>query len=810
MFRIWQEKEESVVRVEDITDLEENVSRMGIGENEKDVSLVEAEEEDVRVNIRDTFDRMEDLVDKMQRLHLRLQGICEEAGKKGVGCPKVFTMGRGGTGEGPNEPNPRMLRANMASRNNGGQRSVRGTIPFATRKPARGNPPKEQAQASQPAEEEPPIMVEGDEDGDDKIREEEERQVEIRAKRRKALAENYRMLDEPRTIEAGIQQADEQVAMMGRMYYLTNSLLQVQMNDERGMVKADEIVIGNDYEFDEGKEGEFEQEEISEELRKEERDPWGEEAMAQRGGRAGPSGPTLRRSGHRRDQTVSRNLEELPIYRVGDNLRIFLRDLGEYAFRREWGDKEKLANVTGAGMYKKRIEGVVAGCTRWRACKVRLWKDMGAYPRDDVEDDLRFDGTNLEDFIDILQLAAERGEWSEEEKKKQLIARTEKSEKEEVKGIVEGSRTWQRITTELGISYTEVRQDQTRKEGLQEKGLWIGREMDDPQGKETEGEEEDDVPLKSLRNKARVAPKSSNKGSDRAGGDEQKEGKAAEMRGRSMKASVAPRERRTEEKKPIEIGKKGVQERRSEKEGGAKETGEGNELQKGSQTPRDERTEGKGPIGDEEGKEEEKGEKEGRITEDKEEEVGAGERGVECGEPSQLREEQVSKVEKAQKDRKRKGWRNYMIRMLPDDDLPVNSIWDVRFERMLFSELVISSKHSTNLQKMMELHEMLDEKCTRLFEDYAEVVRKMGKMEREGGMKEVGEDLDTVGKGLLADLRGSTELFTQGFLDYIPELLKEMSRLRKKEGERDTQVAKLIGDMEGMRKEVEELKKGKE
>ncbi|GBG71199.1 hypothetical protein CBR_g8502 [Chara braunii] len=179
------------------------------------------------------------------------------------------------------------------------------------------------------------------------------------------------------------------------------------------------------------------------------RDPWKEEAMAQRGAVAGPSGPALRKGGQRREQRISRNLEELPIYRAGDSLRVFLRDLEEYTFRREWGDRERIANVRGAGMYKRRIEGVVAGCTRWRVCKVRLWRDIGEFPRDDVEDDLRFDGTNLEDFVESLQLAAERGEWNEEEKRKQLIARSDKGEKEEVRGIVEGSQTWKRITTEL-------------------------------------------------------------------------------------------------------------------------------------------------------------------------------------------------------------------------------------------------------------------------------------------------------------------------------------------------------------------------
>ncbi|GBG65921.1 hypothetical protein CBR_g54214 [Chara braunii] len=148
--------------------------------------------------------------------------------------------------------------------------------------------------------------------------------------------------------------------------------------------------------------------------------------------------------------------------------------------------------------------------------------------------------------------------------------------------------------------------------------------------------------------------------------------------------------------------------------------------------------------------------------------------------------------------------------MLQDDDLPVNSTWEVRFEIMFLSELVVSTKHPSNFQKMMGFHEMLDEKCTRLFEEYAEVARKLGKMEGGDGMREIGEDLDTVGKGLQSELKENTELFTQRFLDYIPGLLKEMSRLRKNEEERNAQVTKLTEDLEGMRKEVEELKKGKE
>ncbi|GBG72932.1 hypothetical protein CBR_g12654 [Chara braunii] len=170
----------------------------------------------------------------------------------------------------------------------------------------------------------------------------------------------------------------------------------------------------------------------------------------------------------------------------------------------------------------------------------------------------------------------------------------------------------------------------------------------------------------------------------------------------------------------------------------------------------------------------------------------------------------MGKEEIAQIEKKKKGWRDYMIRMLQDDDLPVNSSWDVRFERVFLSELVVSTKHSSNLQKMMGLHEMLDEKCTRLFEEYAEVARKLRKMEGGDEMREIEEDLDVVGRGFQAELKGSTELFPQGFLNYIPGFLKEISRLRKKEEDRDVQVTKLTESLEGMRKEVEELKRGKE
>ncbi|GBG85119.1 hypothetical protein CBR_g39685 [Chara braunii] len=88
-----------------------------------------------------------------------------------------------------------------------------------------------------------------------------------------ALAESYRMTEEPVTIEAGIGQVNRHLLTVGRVHYLVNSLLQVRTEGEREAVKADEIILGDDYEFDEEKEGEeFEQDEISEDFREEEYD----------------------------------------------------------------------------------------------------------------------------------------------------------------------------------------------------------------------------------------------------------------------------------------------------------------------------------------------------------------------------------------------------------------------------------------------------------------------------------------------------------------------------------------------------------
>ncbi|GBG65066.1 hypothetical protein CBR_g49138 [Chara braunii] len=235
MFRIWQEKENPVVHVENITELEEKMSTMEVRENKENIPLVEeeAEEEDVSINVREMFDRMEDSVDKMQRLHLRLRGICEKVGREGIGYPKVFTMGHEGPGEGPKEPNPRMLKANMAAKTSMGQRNVRGSIPYATRRPGGGNPPKEQAQTSQPTEEEPPITVEGDEEEDDKIREEEDKHAEVMTKPRKEgvkerKSKKEETMTKKRKYKTSIEEGVDLEGLVNKLFEGHNELLNLR------------------------------------------------------------------------------------------------------------------------------------------------------------------------------------------------------------------------------------------------------------------------------------------------------------------------------------------------------------------------------------------------------------------------------------------------------------------------------------------------------------------------------------------------------------------------------------------------------
>ncbi|GBG78019.1 hypothetical protein CBR_g25953 [Chara braunii] len=647
VFRMWQEKGGP----------EEKMNRMGIEGSKEDVPLVEeeAEEDDVRITVRDTFDRMEDLVNKMQRLQLRLQGICEEAGKEGVGCPKVFTMGRGGSGDGPNEPNPRMLRANMAAKISGGQRSVRGTIPFATRRPAGGNPQKEQAQASQPAEEEPPITVKGDEDEDEKIREEEERQAKIRAKRRKGEAKEGRSKrdmapSKKRKYQTSIEEGVDLEGLVNKLLEGHNELLNLKeilasAPKFREMVKArlsrrrvasvrmgDLIpkeanwsVAGSkmDWKFvgtgsidvmikgkmcpgmvDTGAEMNIVNGETTVKLGLEvnENDCGFLNEASGKTGYTGVASNVVIEIG--RVKRMREGIQNGPC-RINDETekKLIIGEPGFLTRQEEDLVKELIREKHGAYAFnddqRGRLDVDKIEMIRIHTAPHEPWNARGAkYPNpEDRRRVVEYQNGKIRTDVAGYSSGPYASPWF-------CFVKPN--------GVLRWVKDLQRLNAVTvrdagGLPDADqlseacaARQDQRKKERLQKKGLWIGREVTEPQGNEEENEEEDNVPLKKLKNKARVSPKSSSKESERAEGDEQEEEEAAEDRRRSMGTSMVPRKKKLGKKRAIESGRKEVQERVSEEGEGVEEVEEGKKVQGGGKAPKFKRTKEKRPIGDKE------------------------------------------------------------------------------------------------------------------------------------------------------------------------------------------------------------------
>ncbi|GBG62275.1 hypothetical protein CBR_g29883 [Chara braunii] len=184
MFRLWQEENvRSTIKVEELAnnESEEDIRR------EESVVIEEEEEEESYCQGRtiDTMERMEDLVEKMQRLNLKMRSICDEVAK-----PMVYLLG---SEIGPSSV--KLARQTLGSTPGSGItfRPPRGqpTFPQAVcTRSKKGNPSSSQEppSESQPREKESVINVgdKGKEDEEDeRLRKEEEEQAAQRAKKRK-------------------------------------------------------------------------------------------------------------------------------------------------------------------------------------------------------------------------------------------------------------------------------------------------------------------------------------------------------------------------------------------------------------------------------------------------------------------------------------------------------------------------------------------------------------------------------------------------------------------------------------------------
>ncbi|GBG78828.1 hypothetical protein CBR_g28051 [Chara braunii] len=208
MFRMWQEREDPSIRIEEITgDSEEVTQRLKAGAIKEEPIIVESDDEgreDEGEPVVTTLGKMEDLVEKMRRYPRRLKELCDEVQGWRADLPKVFLYE---TGPGPaagQQSSPRVAiagsghrsgmmfrpptphrRAPQAtqtrSRSKGGPSQPRSQVP--SQAPPRKRPePERRKEVVEVQEEE----EEDDDTEDERLRQEEDRRMEQRAQRKEA------------------------------------------------------------------------------------------------------------------------------------------------------------------------------------------------------------------------------------------------------------------------------------------------------------------------------------------------------------------------------------------------------------------------------------------------------------------------------------------------------------------------------------------------------------------------------------------------------------------------------------------------
>ncbi|GBG87441.1 hypothetical protein CBR_g45499 [Chara braunii] len=207
MFRIWQEREDSGVRIEEIVDENEKVTQqLKAGTIKEEPIIVESddEEEEVRESALTILEKMEDLLAKVGWYQDQLRVMCEEAREWELNLPKVMLYGSGPesssgpqgcpsvatVGAGPKSgmtfrPPTSHGRVPQATQTRGQSKATasQGPSQAPTRAPPRKDPePERRKEVVEVQEEED----EGDDEEDERLRQEEDRRAEQRAKKRGA------------------------------------------------------------------------------------------------------------------------------------------------------------------------------------------------------------------------------------------------------------------------------------------------------------------------------------------------------------------------------------------------------------------------------------------------------------------------------------------------------------------------------------------------------------------------------------------------------------------------------------------------
>ncbi|GBG91885.1 hypothetical protein CBR_g53943 [Chara braunii] len=205
MFRIWKERQDPGVRVEEVVGENEEVTQqLRAGTTKEEPIVVESDEETQEVvgeSALTMLERMEDLLVKVGSYHERLRAMCERAREWKIsllevmlygsgpesspgtqGCPSVATTGAGprsGMTFRPPTSHGRVPRAQ--TRGQSKATTSQGPSQAPSRAPPRKDPePERRKEVVEVQEEED----EGDDEEDERLRQEEDRRVEQRAKKR--------------------------------------------------------------------------------------------------------------------------------------------------------------------------------------------------------------------------------------------------------------------------------------------------------------------------------------------------------------------------------------------------------------------------------------------------------------------------------------------------------------------------------------------------------------------------------------------------------------------------------------------------
>ncbi|GBG93239.1 hypothetical protein CBR_g61321 [Chara braunii] len=208
MFRMWQEREDPAIRIEEITgDNEEVTQRLKVGAIKEEPIIVESDDEgreDEGEPTVTTLEKMKDLVEKIGRYQRRLKTLCDEVQGWRADLPKVFLYE---TGPGPaagQQSSPGVAVAGSGPRSGIMFRpsTPHGRAPQATQtrsqsKAGPSQPPSRVPSQAPPRKRPEPerrkevVEVQEEEEEDDdmedeKLRQEEDRRTEQRAQRKEA------------------------------------------------------------------------------------------------------------------------------------------------------------------------------------------------------------------------------------------------------------------------------------------------------------------------------------------------------------------------------------------------------------------------------------------------------------------------------------------------------------------------------------------------------------------------------------------------------------------------------------------------